>query len=313
MCGGRGSAASSPARRRAPASLKKGTLRIIGTLAGATLAFFATDWLAYDDFACCLALMVVGGVATLGLTVSSHGYAWMLFGITFAMVTMMSLADPGQAFFAATTRSIEVIVGTGTAMLVALALGAEGTVPHEAAFPGWTGLLGARWPATLHAARTGIAVSTLPLVWSVFDLPSVTTMATTVASVMAIPVLADHPLDDGRRIIGRAMQRLFGCVVGGGVGLLLLGLQLTDFLPWLLALFAATWLFAYVQGSERGMGYVGMQAGMVVVMTLVQGEGPPASILPGLNRLAGIALGLAVLSVISVLLQPAPKVEGVAA
>jgi hypothetical protein len=45
----------------------------------------------------------------------------------------------------------------------------------------------------------------------------------------------------------------------------------------------------------------------VLVMTLVQGEGPPASIMPGINRLTGIVLGVSVLGLVSVLLQPAPK------
>jgi uncharacterized membrane protein YccC len=291
----------------APASLRRGVLRIAGTAAGAALAFFTAGWLAYDHVACCFALLVGGFIATLGLTVSRHGYAWLLCGITFGLVLMMSLADPGQVFFVATTRTIEVVVGTGTAILVATMLGTEAVVTHEPPAPGWHGLLDARWPAVLHAARAGIAVSTLPLVWSLFDLPDVTSMATTMASVMAIPVLADAPLDDERRIITRAVQRILGCVIGGSLGLLLVGLQLQDFAPWLAALFVSVWVFAWMQGSARGMSYVGVQAGMVLVMTLVQGEGPPASIMPGINRLTGITLGLTVLGVVSVLLQPAPK------
>ena len=165
----------------------------------------------------------------------------------------------------------------------------------------------------LHAVRAGIAISILPLVWSWTDLPDVSSMATTMASVMAIPVLADHPLDDEARIIGRAMQRLLGALLGGGLGLLLLALQLTDFLPWLIVLTAGIWVCAYLQTSTRGMTYVGMQAGLALLMTLVQGAGPPTSIMPGINRITGITLGLLVLCVVSILLLPAPKPQGQAA
>ena len=287
-----------------PDSLRKGMLRIVGTAAGAALAFLLAGWLAYDHAACCLALLIGASIATLGLSVSPHGYAWMLFGITFAMVVLMSLADPALAFHAAATRTIEVVVGTLTAMLVALVLAPADAGKPEPPAAGWTDLFDARWPAVLHAVRAGIAVASIPLVWSWFDLPDITTMATTMASVMAIPVLADHPLDDGRRIIGRAVQRLLGCCLGGALGLLLLGLQLTGFLPWLLLLSLGVWAFAHMQASPRGMGYVSMQAGMVLVMTLVQGEGPPEGIMPGINRLTGIACGLVVLCLVSVLLQP---------
>jgi uncharacterized membrane protein YccC len=291
-----------------PASLRKGLYRIAGSILGAGLAFLLVGWLAYDDLACCLVLMLGAGLATFGFTVSRYGYAWLLFGITFCLIILMSLGDPAQAWFIAATRACEVVLGTAVAMLLAIVLAPEDADAADAPTPGWTHLFGARWPNLLHAARTGIAISTIPLVWSTFDLPDITTMGTTMASVMAIPVLHTDAIDDERRIVTRAMQRLLGCVLGGGVGLLLLGLSFTSFLPWLIALGASVWVFAYLQTSTRGMTYVGLQAGMVIVMTLSQGEGPPTSIWPGINRLTGIVLGLIVLCLVSILLQPAPPV-----
>jgi uncharacterized membrane protein YccC len=124
------------------------------------------------------------------------------------------------------------------------------------------------------------------------------------ASVLAVPVLADRPLHD-RMMIERALHRFLGCLVGGGVGLVLIAVPLTDFVWWLCALAAGTWLFAYIQGSARGIGYFGTQAAVVFMMTLVQGEGPPNSILPGLNRLAGIIIGVATLFFVTMLLRSA--------
>jgi hypothetical protein len=65
-----------------------------------------------------------------------------------------------------------------------------------------------------------------------------------------------------------------------------------------------TWLFAYLQGSARGIGYVGTQAAVVFIWTLVQGDGPPISIMPGIDRFAGITIGMVTLLFVSLLLAP---------
>jgi uncharacterized membrane protein YccC len=286
------------------ASIKKGVLRIAGTVAGAGLALVLVDWLAYDIAACCLALFLVAVTGIVGVNVSPHGYAWLFFSITFSLVLLMSLADPLNAFGFAVFRTLEVVIGTTTAIVAAIALAPEESGGEQEAAPGWGDLFDARWPVVLHAVRGGTAVAAIPLLWSYFYLPGLSGTATTMASVLAVPVLADHPLHD-RMMIERAFHRLLGCLIGGAVGLAVIGVPLTDFIPWLLALAAGTWLFAYIQGSARGIGYFGTQAAVVFMMTLVQGEGPPDSILPGLNRLAGIIIGVTTLFFVTLLLQSA--------
>ena len=66
-------------------------------------------------------------------------------------------------------------------------------------------------------------------------------------------------------------------------------------LPWLIALAAGVWLFAYMQHGTHDAIYVGTQAGVVFIITLVQGSGPPESILPGIERFVGVSLGLLIL------------------
>lgn len=289
------------------ASINKALLRIAGTTSGAVLGVALTGWLAYDPVACCLALLVISAVGILGVIVSPHGYAWLFFAITFAMVLLMSLNDPLSASSTGIFRTIEVVVGTVVAIIVAIALAPPGSPDTGPEPPGWSDLLGARWPAVMHAVRSGIAVAVLPLVWSAFDLPDLWTMAMTMASVLSIPVLSDHPLDDAKKIAEKALQRLLGCLLGGAPALVLLAAPLTSFLPWVCALAGGVWISAYVQGSTRGVGYVGTQAALVFIITLVQGEGPPASILPGIDRLIGIALGLVVLLIVTLLVQPADE------
>ena len=97
-----------------------------------------------------------------------------------------------------------------------------------------------------------------------------------------------------------------GCFIGGLAGLLLLALSFTEFLPWLLALTAVLWVGAYIQTGTKGVGYIGTQAALVLIMTLVQGWGPPDSILPGIARFAGMMAGLGILMVVSLIFWPAP-------
>ena len=54
------------------------------------------------------------------------------------------------------------------------------------------------------------------------------------------------------------------------------------------------------------MGYIGTQAALVLIMTLVQGWGPPDSILPGIARFAGMMAGLGILMIVSLIFWPPP-------
>ena len=292
-----------------PASMTKGVLRVVGTVSGAAVALFLVGWLAYDQVACCVALFIVCTIGIVALNVSTHGYAWLFFSVTFSLVLLMSLVDPLNAFDFAAYRSIEVVIGTIGAIIVATALAPEGSTDGAAAPPGWTDLLGARWPAVLHAFRGGIAIAVIPVLWSYFYLPGLSATATTVASVLAVPVLADHPLDSNRKMVEKAIHRLLGCFVGGITALVLLAIPLSEFLPWLVSLAAGTWLFAFIQSSSRGIGYLGTQAAVVFMLTLVQGDGPPGSIMPALDRFAGITIGMTSLFIVCLLLEPGAEAE----
>jgi hypothetical protein len=98
-----------------------------------------------------------------------------------------------------------------------------------------------------------------------------------------------------------------GCLLGGMAGLLFAAMPVTAFLPWLLGLAAMVFVCSHVQSGTRGVGYIGGQAAVVFIMTIVQGAGPPTSILPGLGRLFGIIGGMAILLIVSLpLREPQP-------
>ncbi len=293
-----------------PASLEKGLLRIIGTMAGALSGYLLIGWIAYDHAACCLVLFAVSAIALYGMAVSPHGYAWMLFGITFNLVVLVSLNDPSQAFSVAVYRFLEVLVGTACALLVAILLAPEADDTDAPVLPGWRDPFGAQWPAATYAMRSGVTVAVLPVIWNTFNLPGIATMATTVAAVMAVPMLPGHVLDDPARILSKAAYRLLGCFVGGVAGLAVLAVSPTVFSFWLALLAAGVWLFVWMQASTTGAGYVGTQAHMVYIVTLVQGQGPPESLLPGIDRFAGITLGVVTLLLVTALLRPIGDARG---
>jgi uncharacterized membrane protein YccC len=291
-----------------PASLTKGALRVIGTLAGAALGLVMASWLVYDPVACCLFLFFVTAAGVLGFQLSPHGYAWLLGAITFNIIILMSLTSPELAFNIAFYRTLEVVIGVAAAILMAFLIAPEAE-GEAAPPPGCSGLFDAQWPAMLHAIRGGLTVMLVPLVWFWFELPSLWQMAITVAAVVAVPAPSDTAPDQGRLLVMRAIHRLIGCFLGGFVALACLTISPTQFLPWLLSLCMGVWAGCHIQTSPRGTGYVGTQATIVFIMALVQGFGPSASIWPGLDRLAGITFGLLLLLAVSLLLsafQPSP-------
>jgi uncharacterized membrane protein YccC len=288
----------------APASVHRGILRIIGTVLGAGMPVLFAPLIAEDTVAITLALFAVSTLGVLGFLVSGHGYAFLLSAITSDMVLMAMLGDPGSGLSVGVNRTAEVTLGTLSAMAMAVLMAPEVGIGPPGPGLGWSDLTGAQWPCVVHALQAGVAVLMLPLVWNLLALPSLSQTAVTVAAVMAVPALSGDSQTDQHKIVERAMHRILGCLYGGLAGLACLALSIDAFLPWLLVLMAGIWISAHVQASERGIGYVGTQGAVVFISTLMQGLGPPDSILPGIERLAGIVGGLLLLLGVMVLTAP---------
>ncbi len=299
----------------APASVHRGILRIFGTILGAAIAVLLAPLIAGDTVAISLLLFAVSFVGVLGFLVSGHGYAFLLSGVTADMVLMAILSDPASGLSVGVYRTAEVTLGTASAMLMAVLMAPEAGTGPPGPGVGWSDLTGAQWPCVRHALQAGLAVLLLPLVWNILALPSLSQTAITVAAVMAVPAVSGDAEADHRKIIERAIHRLLGCLFGGVAGLACLALSIEAFLPWILMLMAGLWINAHVQASQRGIGNIGTQGAIVFILTMVQGAGPPASILPGIERLAGIVgglsllLGVIVLTASSTFADPPPSMR----
>jgi uncharacterized membrane protein YccC len=149
----------------------------------------------------------------------------------------------------------------------------------------------------------------VPWVWNWLELPSLSQTAITVAAVMAVQAVSDDDAANRKSILIRAVHRLLGCLIGGLAGLALLSLSLESFVPWLAALCVGVFIGASVQSGAHGVGYVGTQGAVVFMITLVQGWGPPADIIVGVERFAGITGGMAIVVALSALAGPSIQQE----
>src|SRR4051812_19888061 len=121
--------------------VQRALLRILGTIAGATLAVVTVDWVAYDIPACCLLIFAVCTISSIGNNVSRYGYSWLLAGITYVLITLSSLGDPNLASQVAIIRALEIIIGSTVAAVVAIVLNPAPSVPPVEP-PDWSALLG---------------------------------------------------------------------------------------------------------------------------------------------------------------------------
>jgi uncharacterized membrane protein YccC len=287
-------------------SVRRGLLRMIGTIVGAALGFVMARWLPYDHFALYLFLATTTMLGVVAMQVSPHGLAWLFLSITSSLVLLSSLADPLQAAEIAFYRTFEVAIGVTSAIIVANVLQDWHADPPPTA-PGWRHLLDSQWPSVLHGARSAISVVIVLLFWVLLDLPQVSQMAITIAVVMSAPVIAAGGLGSRRLVAQKSLQRFIGCLLGGLVALACLAMNVTSFVWWLGMIGAAVWVGMYVQVGRYGVGYVGTQAGFVFIVTLIQGAKPPDSIMPAVDRFAGVTGGLGILLIVSLLLWPSDE------
>jgi uncharacterized membrane protein YccC len=145
------------------------------------------------------------------------------------------------------------------------------------------------------ALLAGLVLVLVPVLWGLFDLPAVTQIA------ISVLVVIDRDAIALRR---RGRQRLLGCAAGGAMGLALLALGLDGLLVWLVALGGGIFLFSSLTLGGGPNAYVGIQGGLTLIMALVTGPGPPDALLPVLDRLAGVTLGVALVVALSLLLAP---------
>jgi uncharacterized membrane protein YccC len=292
-----------------PQSVQKGLHRISGTVLGAALALALFPPVAFNQTATLMLLFCAGSFAILGSLVSRYSYAWLLGGITMLMVILGALNDPTQTLNLAFNRSCEIVIGTSAALVMAKLFLPATARPAPPAL-GWASLVSGHDYMIGHAVRTGIAVALVPVVWRVFELPDLSQMAISIGAVMAVPVLTGRAEEDRRAVVERSVQRLLGCLIGGGAGLLLLLTPLAAmFWIWLAALMLGAAIAAQIETGRHGIQTIAIQAEVGLIVTLVQGWGPAVDLAPALDRVAGMIGAILLLLAVNFAFGPGPAVD----
>lgn len=272
---------------KAGVALVRGAHRVIGTLAGAVFAFLAMGLVIDQPVAQALLIFASASVCTWYRFASSRwGYAWVMAGVTTMLVMAQGLQDPAGLYDFAQARVQEILCGVVVASAVVILLGGEGAGNLTGTAPAV--------PKTEGLARVallgGSAALGVILLWDIFDLPAVVQMA--VGAVVVI----DRDIIALRRKGG---QRLFGCLLGGLYGILLAGAGLDSLLLWATAVGTGVFLFSRLSMGGGPNAYIGFQGGFAVLTTLIVGDGPPATLVPIVERFAGNLIAVALLVVLS--------------
>jgi uncharacterized membrane protein YccC len=300
-------------------SVPRGLMRIAGTVLGAAVGLLFAPVVADDPILLMLGLFAVSWIGTFLTLTSRHSYAWTFFGLTAGLVMTQALAAPGSAIHFAATRVAEIVVGTCSCLVVAglfASIGAPaGTgAPRPAPSVGpfiWSRdtlrdpWLREHWPLLAHSTRTALAVGLLPLAWRWFSIEDFAQTAVTSYVVMLVPSAV---VSEGQHsaLYVRMAHRTLGCLLGGSTAIICLSLLSNAVLPAALALCAGIWVGYHVQTGSEGISYLGTQFTLGFLITFIQGPGPVASILPGLERLLGILIGTAMLCLL-ILAWPLPE------
>ncbi|MBE7220136.1 MAG: FUSC family protein [Caulobacteraceae bacterium] len=275
-------------------SLRRGVLRIGGTLVGAGAAV-ALGTLFQGAWAVAALGGLVAFVSLYGALTHRHAYAFLFLGLTFAMILLDRLEHPGLdlVHFAA-TRILEVAAGTAACVLVS----ALSTATLRRRWPGPRMAAGATlgWhpQAARHAAQGAVAVAALPGVHALLPVPELAQAAVSImaAMIVAVPSLGPSGL---KPVSLRLAQRVAGCVAGallGGTVLLLFPGQPAAMLA---GAAIGVALGRSIENSGRAVAYSGTQFTLAVLVTLVPDHYAAADVGPGLARLAGILSGILIL------------------
>jgi uncharacterized membrane protein YccC len=308
--------------RAAPSvALSRSLMRIAGSIVGAVAALVVLRLFVYQWLPFCLSLFALSCIGSFGFVCSRFGYAWVVGTVTACLIMLMSFDQPQGAFNTAVNRVAEVIIGTLASLIIC---GLSPAPPDAGAAPA-TGLLDppplafwrrrygdelARWlpgkqRVLVHACRGGLTVMLMPALADWLAPVSPVTIGITVVAIMSIPPTAI--VEPGSPvIIQRSAHRLIGCLLGALAGLACLAFIGSDFLLWVMLIPPGIWLCSQIQTGTTGMSYIGTQAALAYLMSLVQGQSPPDTISPGLDRLVGVMGGLSVLLVITLILSLIP-------
>jgi uncharacterized membrane protein YccC len=284
-------------------SVRRGGLRVLGTVAGAALAWLVAPQLLHSTALLSIAMAVVGAVTLYLALLNRTGYGWLFAGLTFAMVLVDGMEHPGGSLAAfARSRLIEVLVGTGASILVSAVsalmirrhLASAVTVPAPA-------VRFCHKAALRHALQGAIALALVPWVWAGFHLKALGQSSITIMVVMMVP-MADL-VASAYPAATRLRHRFFGAGIGGLLATGILLLSQGSAVVMTLAVCLGLLIGRHIENGKLGISYAGTQFALAFLVVLVPDRYAGLDVAPGLERLLGIFLGMALLEPVRLLFQ----------
>jgi uncharacterized membrane protein YccC len=289
-------------------SLSRGSLRVLGTAAGAALAWLLAPALLDSAALQSLALALSGAVTLYLALLDRRGYAWLFAGLTFAMVLIDGVEHRGEALGVfAQSRFIEVFVGTGASIVVsavsALTLRRRLPAPSKEAAQEVQAPALRFWhqAAFRHALQGALALALIPWAWSMLHIAALSQASITIMAVMMVPVASlatsDHPAT------AKLLHRFFGCSIGGLLATAVLLLSHDSPVVMTLAVCFGVVAGRHIENGNLGIAYVGTQFALAFLVVLVPDSYTGVDIHPGLERLSGILFGMVLLEPVRLLFR----------
>jgi uncharacterized membrane protein YccC len=274
--------------------LKSG-MRVAGTLIACVLGYQIALIIEGQPVAQAL---VLAGVCMGGMVMrfrSRFDYAWLLGAITIGMAIVGSILSPATLHEFVVFRGLEICIGVFSGMASSLVLGVNLAEKPKGFAPGDP----AEKLEAFHAALvTGVALLTALTLWSWYDLPSLLQI---VVSILAV---IDRDIAVMR---AKSFQRVLGCLVGGSAGLAITAMGVSSFFVWSILFVGGMMALAHLYHGRSAYSYVGMQGGFAYILAMVTGLGPPDTIDPVVERIAGMLIGVVILLAVVAVLRPALK------
>jgi len=276
-------------------SVLRGTLRIIGTIAGAALGLAITRFVVGNLILTSFALALIGGATLYAALTAKRAYAWLFVGLTFVMILLDKATHPEIALIAfARTRLLEVVAGTFACLVIsslsAISLRRVWPAQRSAASAG----VGWHPHAARHAGQAGVALLILPALGQGLHLPALAQSAVAIMAVMIVPV-SSIGASGFVPVSLRLLNRVAGCFAGGLLAALFLFLGHGSASVLILGTILGVAAGRHLENGKGSLAYAGTQFVLAVLVTLVPDHYATAHIGPALDRLAGTLIGMTLL------------------
>ncbi len=271
--------------------VRKGIMRLAGTVMGVWIGYELA--LAFEGVAIlqATAIFAVAYFATRQRFRSQYDYAWLMFMLMIVMMVFVSILEPGDLRTVAYARIIEVSLGVVVCAVV------NHFMIGGVAKPSGPG--GTKQTLVVEVDRLAMMAACLtlsvPILWDYLELPSMIQIAVTILAMVDRDLLATRE---------RSGMRLLGCFLGGFFGLAIVGMGFDLLWAWSIMFFIAIAVAGRLYHSTSRFAYAGKQANLAMIMTMVTGSGPPDSIMPVIDRFAGIVCGTILVIAFTYLFAP---------